>query len=429
MSLMKLTNNYPIVSCGNLESSVDLGLSVVDSSTNKEPDYRYQLSDVITWSASDKTAIKEVTLDGNSFTALVLENKEQSIRNITIEVTCEILYFDDAETKWVSDGKSTASVQIQQDPNIPKIEIPDPPKTPPSEDSEFKKEYEENKKLDKELRDEIKKLFDKVWGDLLQLTDEFIKTWTHKIYDILCNVGNLVNQEVSIRKSKVYDYANYCIKIIDINDKLLAELKRGSDVADKDMIKNWETKISKYKSKRFDLIDDLYKNHTLTTSGKVELESWNELSKSVLVKFMTENYLNAFCQEYFNDNEQTLKEKLWNTFNLSNIGDIIKEKFNQLKNDGRVLANGVNEMVNSTITSVTEPMGAVITTPAGPGACVNNPLQIKGVVKRAQSQALALIPCITRMIDAAIFLGLPSGLIQSLIGISTTLTLVSSISF
>lgn len=427
MALMKLQAETSVVTCENTESSsVDLGISVVDNSTNSEPSYRYQVSDILNWSSSEDF-VTGIIFDGSAFLASVTENTESAARKSTVEFTVELQYFDEELTQWVVDGEATASVQIQQDPYIAAIELPAAPEFPSDEDSEFKEEYMSNKELCQKLKDEIMELLDKVWQDLLQLGQDFIEQWTNKIYDILCGVANAVNQELAIRKAKVYDYANLCIKLSKTNDKVATELRRGSENADTEMLDNWNTRITEIRAEQDEIAQDLIDNHTMTEGGKSAMENWRNQTQAEIAEHMTDGALTSFCSNYFNSDEQSLIEQLRNTFNVANIGDLIKEKFNQLKNDGRVLVNGVTEMVKSAITSVTEPMGAVITTATGPGFCTTNIMQIRGTVKRVQSQAVALVPCITGMIDAAIFLGLPAALINSLTGIATTLTLVASI--
>ena len=426
MALMKLQTKTSVVTCGNKESSVDLGVSVVDNNTNSEPSYRYQVSNILNWSSSE-TFVTGVLFKDSAFLASVAENKETTARKSTVEFTVELQYFNEELTQWVIDGEATASVQIQQDPHIDEIEIPSAPEFPSNEDSKFKEEYMSNKELCEKLKEEIMDLLDKAWQDLLQLKQQFIDQWTYKLYDILCGVANAVNQEMAIRKAKVYDYANLCIKISKINDKIAKELRRGSENSDNVMLDNWRSKITEIRSEQDKIAQELIDDHTMTENGKSAMENWRGQTQSQIAEHMTDGALTSFCNSYFNSNEQSLIDQLRNTFDASNIGELIKEKFNQLKNDGRVLVNGVIEMVNSAITSVTEPMGAVIATPMGPGVCTTNIMQIRGTVKRVQSQAVALVPCITGMIDAAIFLGLPASLINSLTGIATTLILVKSI--
>lgn len=442
MAQLKLYLENSLLTCDSTAQSLNLCILVVETSSNEEPLYRYQIQEGFDWSSSDSEMIEGIELVGNSFSATITENGSSSdfdsvdgsgvtsvpaARTSTVEITANLQYFDENLNTWVDDGQSTISFQIQQDPSLAAIEIPPAPEAPAQEDSIFKKAYEANKEDIRKLREKIESIINKVWLDLLQLAKEFIDEWRNKIYDILCGVANQINQEIAIRKSKVYNYANNCIKISKYNDKVGTEMRRSNEFRDQTMIDNWNEKVQNLIEDCDNIINDLKEDHTLTNAGCSIMKTWQKESQSQIVQHMTDGALTSFCDQYFADNEQSLLDKLRNTFNLSNLGAMIESKFNELINDGRVLFNGVVEMVNSAITSVTEPMGAVIATSTGPGTCVTNPLQIRGVIKRVQSQAVALVPVINAMLDAAIFLGLPASLCQTLVGIATTLTIVGTI--
>lgn len=407
------------------QAGVDLGISAKTSSGGDIPsDLEWRINII------DATANESWVTDikfSSYLSCSIEKNEATSSRTSSVTLKANFEVFNEETQLWEEQPEQSCSVSILQEPYMPPIEIPLPPENPPVDDDEAEKEMEENVKLSEKIRDEVDKLISAVWAELLQMGQDFIDTWTKKLYDVICKITAQVGNELAVRKSAIYEAVNRCIKIAELTKKIDKELKKQASIRDTIMIENWTAKIEACKEEIEEILQEQIESHTLKESGANKIREFtSEKDTNVLVEWLDKS-LESFCNSEYEEGADDLKQNLYNILNGQCIGKLIEQKFNELKNNGRVLYNGVKEMVSSAVTSVTEPMGAVIVTPMGPGACATNLMQIRGTIKRVQSQAVALVPVIAAMIDAAIFLRLSPNLIQTLVGISATLTIVGTI--
>jgi len=113
-------------------------------------------------------------------------------------------------------------------------------------------------------------------------------------------------------------------------------------------------------------------------------------------------------------NAKSIKSKLFPTMEAQTLGQMVKDRMNQFKEQMNEVTKGTNNLAVTTQTLLVEPQGAVVGTPVGPGAVTMNMVQVFGSVKRLNAAASSLITPIMLALENARFLGLPREMITPL---------------
>ena len=114
------------------------------------------------------------------------------------------------------------------------------------------------------------------------------------------------------------------------------------------------------------------------------------------------------------DNAKAIKDKLFPSMENQTLGQMVKDKMNQFKEQMNEVTKGVNNLAVSMQVLLVEPQGAVVGTPAGPGAVTMNMVQVFGSLKRLNAAVSALITPIMLALENARFLGLPASVVAPL---------------
>ena len=316
--------------------------------------------------------------------------------------------------------------------NIDMGEAPQIPNTSVEEDEIEKsgKELEQNIKESLDFKKKISAMIDQVWMSIVKLGEEFIDAWKKKLYRILMKLDSQFasSQETIIRK--IDAFVLKCAKLVSIAEKIKKEKLKPEGDQDKDMLSHWQSKIQDLQKDLEEEYDSIKEHFVIKdSSGYTELSSliWKEDQQVTLDMCKTfRSNINNWVEEVFEDKASFL-DRMYATFNVGNFGRILDEKFQTLKDQGLVVYNSIRDQVQTGFNAITEPVGAVITTPTGPGAEVSNLIQVRNTIKRVQAACAATVPAFGLMLDAAIFLKLPQKIILPILGAATILTTVSAI--
>lgn len=279
------------------------------------------------------------------------------------------------------------------------------------------------------MRDQLLPMLESYGEAFLILGKEFIEKWKQKLLDLYFKIDSQFKNARETQQQAVQSYVDDCRDFYEIKVKLRTELQKVSSEQDGKKVNKWNDKLRNgekdMERSRQDLRDsfkvvDFSVFNTLQdidpTVNNPTFEQIDAFEKNI----------NPFCEQVFED-AAAFKDRLHASLDVSNLGRLIDEKFQQLKDNAKAIYNTLKDLIKTGVTAAVEPFTNVVVTPHGPGAVTGNKLYVTDTIIRIKAAAQAIMPCFGVCFDAAIFLKLPPAVVAPIMSMATIVAMIEKL--